>query len=432
MANSLNLARIGLQFLGRRYKSRLSLMNAWPSISITPFKTLNFPQLKIKDSNKGEVAVNSNATFRMYVCGITPYDATHLGHAATYLAFDLINRYQILSGLNVHFVENITDVDDPLLVRATRDNIDWQHLADQQIELFKSDMSALRVIPPKDFIKVTESLPIIENFIKKLDSNGYLYSIQGDYYFAVSEFLSTLPMTIEEAIRIFAERGGDPERTGKKHKLDPLVWSANTGSDPGWNSSYGFGRPGWHIECTAIACEYLDDGITDPIISLQGGGSDLIFPHHFMSAQIIKAAYGRNFSELFVHTAMISLHGEKMSKSKGNLVFVSKLLEQGIDPMVIRWALLKGHYQDDRSWNDVLLNQAQIEVNLVRQALAQSEVVESERLIQDILVDLSNNLDTPSALKRLIDWSIKSKSSGTINQSGTVSRFIDSTLGLAL
>lgn len=432
MANSLNLARIGLQFLGRRYKSRLSLMNAWPSISISPFKSLNFPQLKIKDSNKGEVAVNSNATFRMYVCGITPYDATHLGHAATYLAFDLINRYQILSGLNVHFVENITDVDDPLLVRATRDNIDWQHLAGQQIELFKSDMSALRVIPPKDFIKVTESLPIIENFIKKLDSNGYLYSLEGDYYFAVSEFLSTLPMSIEEAVKIFAERGGDPDRTGKKHKLDPLVWSANTGSDPGWNSSYGFGRPGWHIECTAIACEYLDDGITDPIINLQGGGSDLIFPHHFMSAQIIKAAYGRNFSELFVHTAMISLQGEKMSKSKGNLVFVSKLLEQGVDPMVIRWALLKGHYQDDRSWNEDLLNQADIEVNQVRQALAQSEVVESDRLIQDILVDLSNNLDTPSALKRLIDWSSKSKSSGTINQSGTVSRFIDSTLGLAL
>ena len=432
MANSLNLARIGLQFLGRRYKSRLSLMNAWPSISIIPFKSFNFPQLKIKDSNKGEVAVNSNVTFRMYVCGITPYDATHLGHAATYLAFDLINRYQILAGLDVHFVENITDVDDPLLVRATRDNVDWQDLANQQIDLFKSDMSALRVIPPKDFIKVTESLPIIENFIKKLDSNGYLYSIQGDYYFAVSEFLSNLPMTIEEAVKIFAERGGDPERTGKKHKLDPLVWSANTGSDPGWNSSYGFGRPGWHIECTAIACEYLDDGSSDPIISMQGGGSDLIFPHHFMSAQIIKAAYDRNFSELFVHTAMISLQGEKMSKSKGNLVFVSKLLEQGVDPMVIRWALLKGHYQDDRSWSEDLLNQAEIEVNQVRQALAQSEVVESEQLIQDILIDLSNNLDTPSALKRLLDWSIKSKSSGTINQSGTVSRFIDFTLGLAL
>jgi len=151
-----------------------------------------------------------------------------------------------------------------------------------------------------------------------------------------------------------------------------------------------------------------------------------------MSAQIIKAAYGRSFSELFVHAGMISLQGEKMSKSKGNLVFVSKLLEQGIDPMVIRWALLKGHYQDDRSWSEDLLNQSQIEVNQVRQALAQSEVFESHQLIQDMLVDLSNNLDTPSALKKLINWSIKSKSSGTVNQSGAVSRFIDSTLGLAL
>ncbi len=407
-------------------------MNAWPQISITPLKDLNLPKLKIKDSNKGMVVVDSNTTFRMYVCGITPYDATHLGHAATYLAFDLVNRYQILSGRDVHFVENITDVDDPLLERAIRDNVDWQDLANQQIELFKSDMSALRVLPPNDFIKVTESLPIIENFINKLDKNGYLYSLEGDYYFAVSEFLTSLPMNIEEAVKIFAERGGDPERIGKKHKLDPLVWSANTGNDPGWNSSYGFGRPGWHIECTAIACEYLDDGISDPIIAMQGGGSDLIFPHHFMSAQIIKAAYGRNFSDLFVHAAMISLNGEKMSKSKGNLVFVSKLLAQGVDPMVIRWALLKGHYQDDRSWTEELLNQSQVEVNQVRQALAQSEVCEANKLMQEVLVDLSNNLDTPSALDRLIKWSMESKVSGTVNQSGKVSRFIDSALGLAL
>ncbi len=407
-------------------------MNAWPQISITPLKDLNLPKLKIKDSNKGMVVVDSNTTFRMYVCGITPYDATHLGHAATYLAFDLVNRYQILSGRDVHFVENITDVDDPLLERAIRDNVDWQDLANQQIELFKSDMSALRVLPPNDFIKVTESLPIIENFINKLDKNGYLYSLEGDYYFAVSEFLTSLPMNIEEAVKIFAERGGDPERIGKKHKLDPLVWSANTGNDPGWNSSYGFGRPGWHIECTAIACEYLDDGISDPIIAMQGGGSDLIFPHHFMSAQIIKAAYGRNFSDLFVHAAMISLNGEKMSKSKGNLVFVSKLLAQGVDPMVIRWALLKGHYQDDRNWNEELLNQSQVEVNQVRQALAQSEVCEANKLMQEVLVDLSNNLNTPSALDRLIKWSMESKVSGTVNQSGKVSRFIDSALGLAL
>ncbi len=407
-------------------------MNAWPQISITPLKDLNLPKLKIKDSNKGMVVVDSNTTFRMYVCGITPYDATHLGHAATYLAFDLVNRYQILSGRDVHFVENITDVDDPLLERAIRDNVDWQDLANQQIELFKSDMSALRVLPPNDFIKVTESLPIIENFINKLDKNGYLYSLEGDYYFAVSEFLTSLPMNIEEAVKIFAERGGDPERIGKKHKLDPLVWSANTGNDPGWNSSYGFGRPGWHIECTAIACEYLDDGISDPIIAMQGGGSDLIFPHHFMSAQIIKAAYGRNFSDLFVHAAMISLNGEKMSKSKGNLVFVSKLLAQGVDPMVIRWALLKGHYQDDRSWNEELLNQSQVEVNQVRRALAQSEVCEANKLMQEVLVDLSNNLNTPSALDRLIKWSMESKVSGTVNQSGKVSRFIDSALGLAL
>ena len=407
-------------------------MNSWPKPFVPSLINHDFPPLNIKDSSAGLIQFEKSEDFRMYVCGITPYDATHLGHAATYLAFDLIYRYQFLSGKNIKFVENITDIDDPLLERANRDKVDWSALADSQINLFKSDMSALRVIPPEHFIKVTESLTIIEEFIKRLAKNGYLYEIEKDYYFAVEQFLNDLPMPVDEAVKVFSERGGDPHRVGKKHPLDPLVWSAHVGNEPGWESSFGFGRPGWHVECTAIACHYLDENENNPIVSLQGGGSDLIFPHHFMSAQIIQAAYGRKFSESFVHAAMISLDGEKMSKSKGNLVFVSKLLESGIDPMILRWALLRGHFQQDRAWSNELLEISTKEVELVRSALAQSEVADTKNVINSLIQDISNNLDTPSALDRLTKWANLSQSNPTVNQSGLMARAVDSLLGLAL
>ena len=407
-------------------------MNSWPKPFVPSLINHDFPPLNIKDSSAGLIQFEKSEDFRMYVCGITPYDATHLGHAATYLAFDLIYRYQFLSGKNIKFVENITDIDDPLLERANRDKVDWSALADSQINLFKSDMSALRVVPPEHFIKVTESLTIIEEFIKRLAKNGYLYEIEKDYYFAVEQFLNDLPMPVDEAVKVFSERGGDPHRVGKKHPLDPLVWSAHVGNEPGWESSFGFGRPGWHVECTAIACHYLDENENNPIVSLQGGGSDLIFPHHFMSAQIIQAAYGREFSESFVHAAMISLDGEKMSKSKGNLVFVSKLLESGIDPMILRWALLRGHFQQDRAWSNELLEISTKEVELVRSALAQSEVADTKNVINSLIQDISNNLDTPSALDRLTKWANLSQSNPIVNQSGLMARAVDSLLGLAL
>ena len=407
-------------------------MNSWPSLYLPPLSKASFPNLKLKDSNKGLLEITSSEVFRLYVCGITPYDATHLGHAATYLSFDLINRYLTLTGSNVKFVENITDIDDPLLERAKRDNQDWQFLANSQTDLFCSDMSSLRVIPPEHFIKVTHSMHLIEKFIKRLSDNGFLYELNGDHYFAVETFLKSLPISIEDAVATFAERGGDPKRVGKKHPLDPVIWLANVGGDPGWQSQLGFGRPGWHVECTAIACEYLDDKTSNPIIDLQGGGSDLIFPHHFMSEQIVNAAYGRGFAKYFVHASMIGLDGEKMSKSKGNLVFVSKLLSDGVDPMVIRWALLSGHYQEDRQWSNQLLVKAEREVNQMRVALAQSEVADPAEMINALIFDISNNLDTPTALQRLLNWSLDSKNDGDVNQSGLVSRAIDSLLGLAL
>ena len=407
-------------------------MNPWPKPHIAPLSGLSFPNLKLMNSKKVMTTIEPATPFKIYVCGITPYDATHLGHAATYVAFDLINRYQHLAGNRLDFVENITDIDDPLLVRAKRDSIDWKVLAENQIDLFLTDMTALRVIPPSNLVTVTSSMKIIEDFITLLDQRGFLYQIENDHYFSVERFLEDMPLSSDEAIKIFSERGGDPKRAGKRHPLDPVVWMAHQGDDPSWESKFGLGRPGWHVECTAIAVHYLDSANADPIIQIQGGGSDLIFPHHYMSEQIVRAAYGRGFANNYVHSAMIHLDGEKMSKSKGNLVFVSKLLSRGIDPMVIRWALLSGHYQQDRSWSDELLQKSTSEVSLLRSALAQSEVAETKELIQSIISDLANNLDTPASLNRLIAWAKSSQSSPKVNESGLVSRGIDSLLGLAL
>lgn len=406
-------------------------MSSWPKFYLPPLEGYQFPDLKVIDSSKGLTGLTSKDTFSMYVCGITPYDATHLGHAATYLAFDLINRYQLQSGKSVSFVENVTDIDDPLLERAKRDGKEWQQLADSQIDLFTSDMSALRILPPDHFIKVTDTFGLIEKFMIRLNESGYLYILDGDYYFSVTDFLTDLPISIEQASKIFAERGGDPQRTGKRHPLDPVIWLSNREGEPGWPSSFGFGRPGWHVECTAIACHFIENK-SDPIIDLQGGGSDLIFPHHYMCAQIVRAAYGRNFAGNYVHTGMIGLDGEKMSKSKGNLVFVSELINSGIDPMVIRWALISGHYQSDRQWSSELLNSASLSVEKVRAAIARTEVADSNHLIQSIILDLANNLDTPSSLDRLLLWADQSEKEGNVNQSGKVSRAIDALLGLTL
>ena len=397
-----------------------------------PINDLKFPPLKLHDSYSGLYEYSKSGKFRMYVCGITPYDSTHLGHAATYLSFDLINRYQQLANLQVSFVENVTDVDDPLLERAKRDGQDWQVLANSQVDLFISDMTALRILPPSQLVKVTDSLDLVESFIDKLDRNGHIYQIDGDFYFSVDKYLDSLPIPLAEAISVFAERGGDPDKEGKRHPLDAVVWSANKDGEPGWNSKYGFGRPGWHIECTAIACEFLDNDEKDPVIQLQGGGSDLVFPHHFMSAQIVKAALGRDFAESYIHAGMICLDGEKMSKSKGNLIFVSKLIQEGVDPMVIRWALLSGHYQQDREWSTQLLQRAKDEVVLVRSVLSRSETADASSLVSNLIKDLSDNLNTPKALSEIVDWSLESNKIATSNHSGLVSRAIDSLLGLAL
>jgi L-cysteine:1D-myo-inositol 2-amino-2-deoxy-alpha-D-glucopyranoside ligase len=408
-------------------------MISWPQIH-QPDIEVKLKPLILNDSKQGMVQVRNSRFFSMYVCGITPYDATHLGHAATYIAFDLINRYLKLEHTSVHFVENITDIDDPLFERASRDSIDWKTLAQSQISLFTEDMCALKILPPDDFVRVTDSINLVIEFIKMLQRKGYVYEISGDFYFASSVFLSDLPIPQAEAVEIFAQRGGDPTREGKAHPLDPILWLKNKDQEPGWESPFGFGRPGWHVECTAIALDYLDRNEEDYVIDLQGGGNDLLFPHHFMSAQLIKAATGRDFAKFYIHTGLVGYEGEKMSKSKGNLEFVSRLIKQGVDPVVIRWALIRNHYQSYREWNVGLLQNSVSEVDLIRKALAKSEVSPVDELIEEIISALSNNLQTQVVTDLIIAWARNSlagdDSTSFKNDSGKLSRVLDSLLGL--
>jgi len=410
----------------------------WPAVEIVKWHG-NLPDLRLRLTSGDLEGFKSDLPFKMYVCGITPYDATHLGHAATYLTFDLINRYLSLSGTEVDFVENITDIDDPLFERAKRDNQSWSELGSSQVALFESDMTSLRVLPPRNYVSVTEAMDSIIIAIERLVDEGFTYELSGNIYFRISPYLESLPITLEAAIEIFAQRGGDPERSGKQHPLDPILWVANKDGEPGWNSKMGFGRPGWHIECSVIALEnlvgpdYLEEqsGVSKTI-SLQGGGTDLIFPHHFMSAALAKALTKEDFAQAYLHAAMVGLDGEKMSKSKGNLVFVSKLLKEGIDPMTLRHALLSERYSEDRMWSQETLQQSEERVVRLRSALSRIECAPTDGVIQLIAQSIADDLNTPIALDLLDKWaadSLVGQSGGSV---GELSRFIDNALGLAL
>lgn len=413
-------------------------MSNWPTLEVSKWHK-DLPALTLKLTSGKLPVPDTNRAFKMYVCGITPYDATHLGHAATYLTFDLINRYLRLSGQTVEFVENITDIDDPLFERAKRDNQSWSELGSSQIALFESDMTSLRILPPKNYVSVTEAMPSIISAIELLVRKGYTYELSGNIYFRIVPYLAELPVNPDQALRIFAERGGDPQRPGKENPLDPILWIANKEGEPGWESQMGFGRPGWHIECSVIALENLlgEDYLKEDFefrktIALQGGGSDLIFPHHFMSSALAKALTQSDFADAYLHAAMVGLDGEKMSKSKGNLVFVSKLLSEGVDPMVLRHALLSEKYDEDRMWSSQTLERSELRVSKVRSALSRIECAPTDEVISSISQSVANDLDTPTALKLLDDWALASFNGEIGGSVGELSRFIDAALGLAL
>lgn len=413
-------------------------MNSWADLYLPPIdSSFRFPPLLLRDSSSGrDISLPIKNEYRMYVCGITPYDATHLGHAATYITFDLVNRYLRAMGKTVHFVENVTDIDDPLLERAHRDGVDWKVLAQSQIDLFRSDMSDLHIIPPAHYIGAVESIPFIVDEIEKLQEKGTIYSVEEDLYFSVrsdKKFGTRAHLSQEEMLELFAERGGDPARVGKHDPLDALVWLHERPGEPSWPSIFGNGRPGWHIECCAIALTYLPvDHDEEFQIDIQGGGRDLIFPHHEMGASQAAILKNKDYARVYMHAGLIGLDGEKMSKSRGNLVFLSTLVAGGGDPMAVRLTLISGHYSEDRMWTSDQLAKATLFLDRLRLLLSRPEVAPTNLVVQEIITALSQNLDTPTALEILSKWCDETEKGSTGGSAGELSRAIDLLLGIAL
>jgi L-cysteine:1D-myo-inositol 2-amino-2-deoxy-alpha-D-glucopyranoside ligase len=382
-------------------------MQSWPSPSVPRVPGTPRP-LRLYDTATGEVRPTApGATARMYVCGITPYDATHLGHAATYLAFDLVYRQWLDNGHDVHYVQNVTDVDDPLLERAERDQDDWVVLAMRETALFREDMAALRVLAPRDYLGAVESVPEIVDAVAKLLADGHAYRADDpeypDVYFdrtASGHFGSVSGYSEETMLELFAERGGDPDRAGKRHPLDALLWRMARPGEPSWDSELGAGRPGWHVECSVIAQNRLGMGF-----DVQGGGSDLTFPHHEFSAAHAEALTAQHpFARHYAHAGMIGLDGEKMSKSRGNLVFVSRLRADGVDMMALRLGLLSGHYREDRAWTPDVLATAEERLARWRAAVERDAGPDATDVIARLRDHLSNELDTPQALRAVDAW----------------------------
>ncbi|TQJ00763.1 cysteine--1-D-myo-inosityl 2-amino-2-deoxy-alpha-D-glucopyranoside ligase [Amycolatopsis cihanbeyliensis] len=412
-------------------------MQTWSSVALPRVPGTPRP-LRLHDTSSGQLRPTApGRVAKMYVCGITPYDATHLGHAATYLAFDLVHRLWLDAGHEVHYVQNVTDIDDPLLERAERDQDDWVVLGMRETALFREDMEALRVLPPREFVGAVECMPETVEVIGKLLANGAAYRADDpefpDIYFdrtATPNFGYESNYDAATMATLFAERGGDPDRPGKRDPMDALLWRAARPGEPQWDSELGPGRPGWHIECSAIAVNRLGMGF-----DVQGGGSDLAFPHHEFSAAHAEALCEQHpFARHYVHAGMIGLDGAKMSKSKGNLVFVSRLRADGAESAAVRLGLLAGHYRADRSWTEDLLGQAQVRLARWREAVALPAGPAADATVDRLRDHLADDLDTPKALAAVDAWVEDAvRHGGTDEGAPTLMRdAVDALLGIRL
>ncbi|MCU1436756.1 MAG: cysteine--D-myo-inosityl 2-amino-2-deoxy-alpha-D-glucopyranoside ligase [Pseudarthrobacter sp.] len=423
-------------------------MKSWTSRPV-PVLPGSMPAIRLFDTAKGqEIGLPVSGEQSMYVCGITPYDATHMGHAASYVAFDLLNRAWRDAGHKVAYVQNVTDVDDPLLERATATGVDWQDLAASQIELFQTDMEALNVIAPDHYVGAVESVDLIVPAIERLIRQGLAYRVagtagepDGDVYYDVEaagkQSIAPDAWTLgsishlgeAEMLELFAERGGDPGRAGKRQALDPLLWRVARDGEPSWpGGELGQGRPGWHIECTVIAQRYLPAPFT-----VQGGGSDLIFPHHEMGAGHAYSLAGVPLARHYAHAGMVGLDGEKMSKSKGNLVLVSKLRADGEEPAAIRLAILAHHYRSDWSWTPEGFAAAKDRLAAWRRALAAAPAGSAAGVIGDMRSALAADLNAPAALEAVDRWAVTATAeAGSPQDEALVSDAVEALLGVVL
>ncbi|GAA4387949.1 cysteine--1-D-myo-inosityl 2-amino-2-deoxy-alpha-D-glucopyranoside ligase [Ornithinibacter aureus] len=417
-------------------------MKSWPSPFVPAVPGQGEPLALYDTQSRSVRPVEVGPVARVYVCGITPYDATHLGHAATYVTFDLVGRALRDAGHEVEYVQNVTDVDDPLLERAARDGRDWRELATSEIDLFREDMTALSVIPPMAYIGVVEAMPEIRTAVRALVESGAAYGVEvpadegtgQDVYLDLAQtptFGSVSGWSDEQMDAVFGDRGGDPERAGKRQRFDPLLWRAAREGEPSWEDELlGAGRPGWHIECTAISLGHLGHPF-----DIKGGGSDLVFPHHEMSAvQALALTGGDVFARHYVHQAMVGYQGEKMSKSKGNLVLVSRLRAEGVDPMAIRLVLLDQHYRTEWEYTPALLEGAQARLARWREALSVNDGADPASTIAAVRAAVADDLDTRAALAAVDAWADATLAGQWDDAAapGVLARTIDAILGIRL
>jgi len=334
----------------------------------------------------------------MYVCGITPYDTTHLGHAFTFVAFDVLVRALRAAGQPVRYVQNVTDIDDDIIRRARELGTTWDGLAATETALYEADMAALNVHPPDVFPRASQTIPKILILVRKLEAQGHAYQRDGNVYFrvgSVTDYGRLSRLGREEMIKLSARRGADPNDPRKQDPLDFVLWQASGPGEPRWESPWGEGRPGWHIECSAMALEHLG-----PQVDVHGGGSDLIFPHHESEIAQSESVTGvRPFARIWVHVGMLRYQGEKMSKSLRNLVLVSDLLRR-YDADSIRVLLLRHHYREPWDYTEDQLEDAEGWIQRLRQAARGpgDGTGDSPRAVRAALED---DLDAPRALRVL-------------------------------
>ncbi|GAB3463957.1 cysteine--1-D-myo-inosityl 2-amino-2-deoxy-alpha-D-glucopyranoside ligase [Streptomonospora sediminis] len=387
-------------------------MRSWPAPDLVRLPGNGGP-LRVHDTVSGGIRpLDPGPTARMYVCGITPYDAAHIGHAFTYLTFDLVGRVLRDSGHRVDYVQNVTDVDDPLLERAEANGEDWRELAEHEVQVFRDDMAALRILPPRAYVGVVESVQLIADFVARIRATGAAYELEGDIYFAASsaaEFGEISGLGRDRMLELFPERGGDPERPGKKDPLDWLLWRAERPGEPAWDTHLGRGRPGWHVECSAISLNELGMGF-----DINGGGDDLVFPHHEMGAAEARCAAGSGpHARTYMHVGMVGLDGEKMSKSRGNLVFASALRKRGVDPMAVRLAMLPHHYRTAWQWSEELLDTAVRRLERWRAAADLPAGPDAMPALEQVRAALAADLDTAAAVAALDDWAERALASSS-------------------
>lgn len=346
---------------------------------------------------------------KIYVCGITPYDTTHLGHAFTYVFFDTIINYLKSIGYSVNYTQNVTDIDDDILKRAKEEGRDWKELGDFWVRRFLSDLKALHVTMPTHYVKATESMQTIISLIEILLQKKHAYEVDGTVFFSVPSFPDYGELSRyseEQMIQLSRERGADPDDVRKHHPLDFILWQRSLPNEPSWDSPFGKGRPGWHIECSAMIKQYLGDQI-----DIHGGGRDLIYPHHESEIAQSESATGKKpFVNFWMHTAMVMYEGEKMSKSLKNLVLVADL-HKDYSAKAIRYVLLNHHYRTPWEFVESEVGEAEKHLKIIEEAVKKKsekgEKISAVSFEKKFTNAMEDDMQTPEALKNVLSLAKK-------------------------